>query len=140
MSIAQFAGGIIAAAAEKVTLSGESVSDSAVSAAFASISFQSNGQVHKTEGVTSTQVDSATDWIIPNAAAPGTYEVRLSGRTGTAPTGPAENTWHALSTTRTWSLTNSSPPSTISCSFTIEIRKGSTVLASATYSLSAEAF
>lgn len=122
-----------------VTVSGESVSDAGLGAAFASITFQNNGQVWATIVSGSYQVDSGTDWIIPNGAAPDDYEVMLSGRSGDAPSGAAENTWLPLSTSRQWYL-SAGPGVTLSCSFTISIRKGSgSVLDSAGYSLFAAA-
>lgn len=129
-------------ASSVITVSGESVSTSVAGSASANIRFMANGTVEKDENGATTQVDSATDWIIPNANASSEYQIRYTNFTGSALTAPpsAEDEWIDLGTDRTYGLFRlSSNPGTSSCSFTIEIRKGTgAVLDSATYTLSAE--
>lgn len=91
-------------------------------------------------GATWTQDDAATDWIIPNSAAPGSYEIRCTQNSGdTLDLGSdALNTWLALTSTRTWQLTNSINGTTETANLTIEIRLGTTVLDSCTIVLETE--
>lgn len=72
--------------AEVVTLSGETVSAFAfMSQATAECFFQASGIVQRrVNGGSLTQVDSGTDWIIPNGAAPGSYRCRHTGPSGDA--------------------------------------------------------
>ena len=89
------------------------------------------------------QIDTGPNWIRPNTAAPGTYEGRYTGVTGdtgslTATT--AVNVWHSMATSD-WTITVSDSDSGVggkSCTFTLEIRVGSTTLASASYTLGAD--
>lgn len=130
-------------AAGTVTLSGEAVSSSDPGSATATIRFTAEGTVEKDENGTTTQVDSGTDWIIPNVAASSEYQIRYTNFTGSALLSPPsdEDEWIDLSEDRNFSLFRfSSNPGTSACSFTIEIRKGSSgaALDSATYTLSAQ--
>lgn len=128
-----------------VTLSGESVSDFSVSpdTAQARILVNDDGTVDKVEGGTTTQVDAATDWIIPNSAAPGDYEVRWTNL-GTGDDTPsataAEDVWHPLDSGVFHVTLNSGPTvESYSATFDLEIRLGSgPVLASGQYSLSVQ--
>lgn len=102
----------------------------------ASIRFQSNGDIRNHNNV------SIGQWYYPDiAGTPGTaYEIRATPAPDT-PDGGTMNTWLALSSSRTWSETNSSgTPSDETKVFTIEIRAAGsgTVIDSATVTLSAE--
>lgn len=123
-----------------VTVSGESI----LSASFggtvtAGVRFSSSGIVSKNVNSIYTQIDAATDWIIPNSAAPDDYQVRCTF-TGATPSGAATNTWLALSTTREWLVTDTTDNGVaVTSTLTIEIRKGTgAVISSGVYSLSAE--
>lgn len=86
------------------------------------------------------QVNSGTDWIIPNAAATGaTYHVKMTttgGGTTSLDTvgGDAENTWEALNVTRGWQITESTSETYIG-TISISDDGGSTTLASAQITL-----
>jgi len=134
-----------------VTLSGHSIvtTGTGQSSAYAGIRFNTDGTVDEFEshgaGVYS-QIDSATDWIIPNAAvSEATYHVRVSAAppTDDFTTKPVANgSWIEISANREWgvedfdaSIENS--VATGSVTFEISDDAGSTVLTSAAYSLSA---
>lgn len=130
-----------------VTLSGETVehSVSSPSNAIAGIRFNADGTVDRVVGGTPTQVDSATDWVIPNGAAPGAYEVRFTSLTGDAPTvtdSTAEDAWYPFSSGNFYLSLQEFGTGLQACSFTIEIRLGSSgsAIASGSYNLTAEAF
>lgn len=77
------------------------------------------------------------NWITPAAAAPGAYEVRATLNSGDTPTGTLA-TWLALTSDRTWELTQSGGAGTKTCELGIEIRLGAVVLATATVTLDVE--
>lgn len=119
---------------DKVTLSGETV----VALGIATIIFNTDGTVDKTEDATTVQVDASTDWIIPNSGAAGhTYYIRATKTSGDDPNiGDDLATWLALSSKRQWG--QSSTLETLTCTLKIEIARdsgGSDVLASGTYTL-----
>ena len=121
--------------AATVTLSGETIADSDSGGATVSIFFRSDGTVDKKEGASTSQIDSATDWIIPNGSADSTYEVRctnIAGDTWSAEAA-AEGTWVGLGSDREWRFTDSIPGGySLTCDF--EIRKdGGAALASTGY-------
>lgn len=101
------------------------------------VRFNSDGTVDANFGATGggyVQVDSATDWVIPNSAAPGDYEVMCTVDSGTIDTvaSDAVDTWLPLTSTREWSKDTVG-----NASLTISVRKGSSGAAidSGTYSL-----
>ncbi len=116
-----------------VTLSGRIVTvEEEIIAAIAGVRVNSDGTVDKRESAVFTQIDSATDWIIPNSAAPDDYEVRITNVVFNAGTGffvsaAAEDVWIVLTSDREWSVrdTDSSAGGNKDTDFTIEIRKGS---------------
>lgn len=79
------------------------------------------------------------NWISPIASAGGNYEVRATKISGTNPTGSALATWLALSTGRSWTLSQTGT-GTKACQLQIEIRDvaTSTVQDSAFVDLSVE--
>lgn len=129
----------VSVAAGEVTVSGEAVSDSDSGGATCSIIFRSDGTVDKIEGATTTQIDSGTDWIIPNGDASSDYDVRATSiSSGTSDTfaaeGAAEDVWIDLGSDREWRFTESSPFGAHDISCTFEIRfDGGSVLDSASY-------
>lgn len=84
---------------------------------YAEIEFRSDGTIYKQENATNTQLGT---WLV--AGANSDYEVRMTG-TGDSP--GTLNTWEALSTTRTWSLSQNIVGSKV-FNGTVEIRKVST--------------
>jgi hypothetical protein len=80
----------------------------------------------------------AGDWISPKASAPSDYEVRATLDSGDPPTGTVSS-WLALTSNRSWSLTQFAAGSSKESNLTIEIRKGAgATLASAAVTLYAE--
>lgn len=133
-------------AAGVVTLSGETVST--VSEEKAGIRVNTDGTIDKIEGGTTTQIDTGTDWIIPNGAAHSLHEVRVTNvvDTGGDP-GPwtdqaaADDIWIAITSNRFWSVQAVGPGGADShgADFDLEIRfNGGAALASFAYSLFSE--
>ena len=134
-----------------ITLSGQNIvtTGTGLGSAYAAVRFNSDGTVDEYESHgagTYVQIDSGTDWIIPNSASgDATYHVRVSA----APPGDAfttspgaDGTWFALSSNREWGVEDfdggvGTVVSTGSVTFQISTDGGSTVAAEATYSLSA---
>ena len=132
--------------AGNVTLSGEIINDIEGGDRLyrAAVIIRTDGTVDKIENTTTTQIDSGTDWIIPNGDASSSYEVRYTNRTGDALDGStslAEDTWGAISSDRyfeqRWSI--GAGVGGKSSVFDLEIRfNGGSVLDSAQYQLNAE--
>lgn len=121
-----------------VTLSGQTVSSTSLGTAIAGVRFNTDGTVDQNKGGFYTQIDSSTDWIIPNGGASSDFDVRLVSVTGAAlDTGPATGTWVNLGTNREWlqiRSTNGTDSST--CVFAIRY-KGGGDLDTGTYTLTA---
>lgn len=122
-----------------VTLSGETGITDLVTGA-AQVSINADGTMSKIEGLVETQIDAATDWILPNDFADsGRYEAKWTYVSGDLPasgTMPLQNTWYPLGVVdRTIGLSGS-PPYTASCTITLYIKAGGTVLSQADYSMS----
>lgn len=79
------------------------------------------------------------DWINPKAAAGAAYECQATVLSGSFTSGTF-GSWLALSSSRSWALTNSSAGTTATASMTLEIRRtlDNLVVASVTVSFSAE--
>jgi hypothetical protein len=117
----------------KLNLDGQTITKVSFSPtdAYARLKIDNNGNVYRSvdNGVTSwSQIDTAADWVRPTSKAPGAYEVRYTGRTGsTLSFGTvSENTWHPLSSGdfilyNSVTATSGDRDST----FTVEIRDGS---------------
>ena len=120
-----------------ITLSGETISDMVTGSAYVQIN--GDGTVDKYDPTVS-QIDSATDWIIPNAAGNSSYEVKwtlTSGDTPTVTNMAVANTWYALTSDRYVGYSPAIPNNTESGDIVVYIGRGGTVLASATYTISA---
>lgn len=94
--------------------------------ATAQYELRSDGTLYMTES-NNTLVSQAGEWLI--AAAASSFEARvltssLSGSPGTFLSSPALDTWHALSTTRTWQRDRTSIGQN-NVTFTVEIRRTS---------------
>lgn len=101
------------------------------------LTLNTNGSISKDDGNLSTYTD--TEWATPTSTGIGSsYEVKATMTSGTTPSGTF-NSWLALSTARTWSLSRSFLGTTTS-GFTLEIRDTatSTVQDSATISFQVE--
>jgi hypothetical protein len=138
------AGGHIAGSSAVVTVSGQAVSNTdGPGPVAAQIRFTSTGIVQRGLGGSYAQVDSATDWIIPNSASagPGAYHIRatLNAQTGSGTRTGTLGSWLALTSTRTWEL--SKPTAGIATwDLDIEISDdgGSTTLDTGLYELTVE--
>ena len=69
----------------------------------ASVQFQSDGDIVAPSGTPSA---SLGDWVDPKSSAPGDYEIQATVTSGTLSSGTT-NTWQALTSSRTWSITSS---------------------------------
>ena len=129
-----------------VALSGEAITaNDNMGSVTAGIRVNSDGTIDKNVKLVYTQIDAATDWIIPNGSAPDDYEVRVAA----PPPGDAfsaspgtDGDWFALTSNREWSVldSNSGPTNKATGNFLLEIRKGASgdALVSGTYSLTAQ--
>jgi len=124
-----------------VTLSGETIShivDDPLNAEVG-IRFNADGTVDKKVGGTFTQIDTGTDWIIPNSAANAGYDVGYTGKTGSAFTteAAAEDTTVNTGANRLWTLQRGTVgTNTITCTFQIFI--DAVLRGSASYTFNAE--
>lgn len=113
----------------KVTVSGHTTNDPLDTSA--TVEFNLDGNVYETTaGGGAVQIDTELDWLRPTDLAPGAYEIMASVNSGTVSSGDNTDEWLALTTSRSWSTTTS-------VNLTIQIRLGTTVLASGTYDLTA---
>ena len=123
---------------DRISLSGVAVSSVGSGSQTATYTLESDGDV-----VTATtpggSVD-AGDWIDPKASAPSDYEVRATLNSGTLNGGSsATGSWLALTSNRSWGVTQIVVGVADTVDLTIEIRKGSgAALASATVTLDAQ--
>jgi len=86
---------------------------------------------------------NSTTWTTPTEATIGDgYEVRVTHNSGTAPTSGTLGSWLALTSNRTWELTNSVAGTTLSSNITVEIRVagGGATVCSETIDMSAEVY
>ena len=80
------------------------------------------------------------DWASPKSLAPGSYEVRVDLGTGSdSLSSGTVGSWEALTSTRTWELEQTTPGSKFAI-LQVQIRLSSTVLTTATVTLSADVF
>ena len=111
--------GVLASAvppAYVVTLSGETITGTdngggPTWSASAALIVRADGTIDKVEtGVGTTQIDSATDWIIPNGEASSDYEVMIHEDSGTLNRSfqDAIDTWLSLGGDRDWGVQYSS--------------------------------
>ncbi len=125
-----------------VTLSGEFITRIVTSPtnALSSVIVNTDGTVDKFSG-SQSQIDSATDWIIPNSSASTEYEVRITNvvwqSSGDGESFSSafevEDTWKALTGNATWQITQSNDTgATKEVDFDLEIRLGSSGSAVAT--------
>lgn len=121
-----------------VTISGEFLSHSVSNGntAKSGIRFNSDGTVDKREGDTYTQVDSSTDWRIPNGSGTGYYIKFSEILTPPTPDVGTLDTWLELTSNRELSYINSANDSEKSGSFNIQISddaSGTPILDTAIY-------
>ncbi len=92
--------------------------------ATAKIHVRTVGTILKTEGVTQTQLQASTDWIIPNYVNDGLYEVMFTkGFLDDDPTGgDALDTWHFMDSNRSVEYVETSDDTQIEATITTHIR------------------
>ena len=128
--------------ADSVQLTGVVLSDKLVTSNDAEVSYRlaTTGEEQSYEGDGGTHADIA-DWLLSGAAS--SYSCRLTKNSGTDPTGDSLGAWLPLSSTRTWTLTDTvAGGGVISNNCTIAIGDNATspisVLASATVTMEVE--
>jgi len=120
-----------------------SIDISAPKTAGAGFSFNMDGTVDDWDRNSGfTQIDTATDWIIPNSAASSLYEMAYTSFTGDALTTDefgGVDTWVNMSENREVRLISDADPEALSCQFTMQVRlNGGAVISSAVYTINAE--
>lgn len=124
-----------------VTLSGQTIEHNTIpgDTAVAAIRFNSDGTVDQGIDGIFSQIDSITDWIIPNVEADSTFDVRCTGVGGSWTSSPiADGSWINLGTSRTWTVQRISTEGTNEVTATFEIRKdGGAALDSGFYTVRA---
>ena len=123
---------------DKIALSGVAVSSVGSGSQTATYTLESDGDV--VTATTSGGSVDAGDWIDPKASAPSDYEVKATLNSGTLNGGSsATGSWLALTSNRSWGVTQTVIGVATQVDLTIEIRKGSgATLASANVTLDAE--
>jgi len=105
-----------------------SLPSSSASLGSALYSIGNNGVLAYSSGVSTPTVD----WVTPaNAAVAARYQVLVSVTSGAFGGGPAADTWHDCSTTRTWTV---GPGESVT--FTIKIREKATQIERASQTVS----
>ena len=123
---------------DQIALSNVNVSSIGAGSQTATYTLESDGDVMSDSTIFSP-VDEG-DWITPKANAPSDYEVQATLNAGTLTSGTT-GSWLALTSNRSWTLTQATVGAATQVDLTIEIRKGSgATLASATITLEAEQF
>ena len=126
-----------------VTLSGE-LGIFGLDTQLVGVRFNTDGTVDK-RIATYTQIDVSTDWIIPNTAASGSYEVMTDNWADTGGSGggfnaaaAAEGVWIALTANREWNVqaVGGTGADSSKMTFDAHIRfNGGATLSSGTYSI-----
>ena len=126
-----------------VTLSGETIEhivDDPFNAEVG-IRFNADGTVDKNVGGSFSQIDSLTDWIIPNAGANAGYDLAYTDKTGSAWNNEAspEDTTVNMGTDRVYRLLRTTVGlNTITCNFKLFIDAGLVGVASYTFNAEVE--
>ena len=140
-------GGITGGARGVVSLQGGLVADTRTDGnSFAGIRVNDDGTIDKRTSLGGyQQISQSTDWIIPNSAASGDYDARVTAVTWNAGSSfwiqaAGEDVWTDLSVPREWSVidTDFSAAGNQDVQFTLEIRKGGVTLATGDYQLTAD--
>lgn len=79
--------------------------------------------VLKTDGTYTSTGTASGNWITPTSLAPGAYTIRAHVNSGSTPSGSALDTDLALSTQRSWLITQSGPGSKV-CDLLLTIKDG----------------
>jgi len=144
-------GGVPAQPAGTVTLSGETIAyarnSATTSIVYAGVRINTDGTIDKRgfKSGTYSQIDSGTDWIIPNGDANEYFEVycqvNSESGAGLASSASLEGVWLPLTSNRLWYVAKSGADGTDTANITISIRyNGGATIDSAVYALSAQKF
>ena len=121
----------------KLTLTGRTIESNNPQGAIAGVRINANGTVDQNIDNQFFQINADTDWIIPNAAASGPYQVRATVLSGSLSSGTV-GVWLDLDVDRSFSVF-AAPGNTLSATIRIEIGIGETVIVSADFTLIARA-
>jgi hypothetical protein len=123
------------ASGDQVVVTNQSIVASSAGTATATYRLGSDGQVY--EVVNAGSPSALEQWCAPTANA-GNYEARVTVTVGSLSSGTT-GSWLALTSTRDWTLQETTPGNTSICTFTVEIRPagGGSTLTSATIDLEA---
>jgi len=125
-----------------LALSSHNVSTARVgSSTTATLRLDADGDIMGSNGAGTSVTSDRGDWINPKSAAGGAYECRVTVTSGTLTSGTS-GSWQALSSDRSWAVTQASIGNK-TCVFTLEIREvantsnvvSATITLSATYEL-----
>ncbi len=127
MSLLAYWMALLKSAAAVVTVTGGDAIHHAVAnfnTATAIIRVNADGTIDKIEGAVVTQLQSVTDWIIPNGANDGLYEVLFAkGVLDDAPNvGVALDVWHFIGANREVGYSNSANDTELRANITTRIR------------------
>lgn len=122
---------LMASGGATLQMAGASLSDISGATASVSVQLQSDGDLVHTEGASST----TGAWVVPKSAAPGSYQVKFEKVSGDDVTGVALDTWLALTSTRTMTLSQSGAGSKDSV-VKVSLGLNSTEIVSGSYTLS----
>lgn len=119
-------------AAVSVALSGEIGINAIVpqpGTAYAGVRINTDGTVDKRINTNFTQIDTATDWIIPNSAASSDYEVYCTDNNSNLAGGSsATGTWLAMSAAREWLISHDgATPKQLDITIAIRFSGGATI-------------
>lgn len=122
----------------KITVSGETgISDTIFGAV--SVSLNTDGTIDKVEGVTNTQIDAATDWVIPNIlGSTGRHQAKWSMVSGDTPdTGnmSSADTWYDLGSVNRTVGYSAGPGASKSGTITIAVGVGGNVVSQNDYTM-----
>lgn len=144
MSVGAFPYGCMSMMGGVVTISAATVSAFSFGTnATANYKVQTDGTIDRQlNGGSDVQINTATDWIRPTAAASSDYEVRHQSQTGdtSSYTGDLTSTWQDMSQQRNGQVLDATiTAGGKSVTQTVEMRKnGGSVLSSATITISAD--
>jgi hypothetical protein len=121
---------------DRVVVTNQSIVASSAGTATATYRLGSDGKVYEVVNGTPTELEQ---WCTPTSSA-GNYEARVTVTVGSLSSGTT-GSWLALTSTRDWTLQETTPGNTSNCTFTVEIRPtGGSAVTSATIDLEASRF
>ena len=132
-----FAMAMLMAGGAILTLTGETIESENSAGAIAGVRINADGTVDQNIDNQFFQINADTDWIIPNAAANDSYQVRATVLSGSLSSGTVDE-WLDLDDDRPFSVV-ATPGNTTTATIRIEIGIGGTAIVSADFTLTADA-